>query len=102
MEIIRTLEDHIEDELQDARTYAKLAMEYRDTDRETADLFYRLSQEEIGHMNALHKDVVRHIEECRKKNGAVPADVTAVFEYLNKRHVDAAAEITVMQSMYKK
>lgn len=66
------------------------------------NLFYRLSQEEMGRMNSLHKDVVRHIDDCHKKTGDVPADITAVFEYLNKRHVDAAAEITALQSMYKK
>ena len=69
MKEIKLLMEHIEDELRDAHTYAELALEYRTTDPETAELFYKLSGEEMNHMNALHKAVVAHIEDYRKKKG---------------------------------
>ena len=43
MKEIKLLMEHIEDELEDAHTYAELAVEYKHDDPELADLFYRLS-----------------------------------------------------------
>lgn len=41
MKEIKLLMEHIEDELEDAHTYAELAVEYKHDDPELADLFYR-------------------------------------------------------------
>ena len=48
MKEIKLLMKHIEDELEDAHTYAELAVEYKHDDPELADLFYRLSGEEMN------------------------------------------------------
>lgn len=39
MHEIKLLMEHVEDELEDARTYAKLAIEYKTKDPETAEMF---------------------------------------------------------------
>ena len=101
MKIIQLLEEKIESEIHDAHEYTKLAVMYKDSYPETAELFYKLSVEEMAHMNALHKDVVRHIEMYRQKNGEAPAAMTAVYEYLHKRHIEAAEEVQILQEMYK-
>lgn len=102
MKEIKMLMEHVEDELKDAHTYAALAVEYKPTDPEIADLFYRLSGEEMNHMNALHKAVVAHIEDYRKKEGEPPESMMAVYEYLHKRDIDKAEKVGVLQAMYKK
>ena len=43
MKKIKLLMEHIDDEIHDAHTYAELALEYKATDPETADLFCKLS-----------------------------------------------------------
>ena len=101
MKIIQLLEEKIESEIHDAHEYTKLAVMYKDSYPETADLFYKLSVEEMAHMNALHKDVVRHIEMYRQKNGEAPAAMKAVYDYLHERHIEAAEEVKIMQGMYK-
>ena len=101
MKIIQLLEEKIESEIHDAHEYTKLAVMYKDSYPETAELFYKLSVEEMAHMNALHKDVVRHIEMYRQKNGEAPAAMTAVYDYLHKRHIEAAEEVQILQEMYK-
>ena len=101
MKIIQLLEEKIESEIHDAHEYTKLAVMYKDSYPETADLFYKLSVEEMEHMNALHKDVVRHIEMYRQKNGEAPAAMKAVYDYLHKRHIEAAEEVKILQEMYK-
>lgn len=102
MKIIKLLEEKIEDEVQDAREYAELALEYRESFPETADMFYKLSMEEMTHVNALHKDVVRHIEKYKQKSGDAPAAMKAVYDYLHRRHMDAADKVSVLQCRYKK
>lgn len=102
MEKIKLLMEHVEEELCDARTYAELAMEYRTADPETAELFYKLSGEEMNHMNALHKNVVRLIDSYRREKGEPPADMIAVYEYLHKRAIEKAEKAGILQGMYKK
>ena len=102
MKEIKLLMEHIEDELKDAHTYAELALEYKEADPETAELFYKLSGEEMTHMNALHKAVVRRIEEYRRQKGEPPEAMMAVYEYLHKRDIEKAENVGVLQGMYKR
>lgn len=102
MKEIKMLMEHIDDELDDAHTYAKLAVEHKAVDPELAELFYKLSGEEMNHMNALHKAVVSHIEDYRRKKGEPPEAMMAVYEYLHKRDIEKAEEVGVLQAMYKK
>lgn len=102
MKEIKMLMEHVEDELKDAHTYAELALEYKEADPETAELFYKLSGEEMNHMNALHKAVVRRIEEYRRQKGEPPEAMMAVYEYLHKRDIEKAENVGVLQGMYKR
>ena len=102
MNEIKMLMEHVEDEVEDARTYAKLAIEYKTKDPETAEMFYRLSGEEMNHMNMLHKDVVRRIENHRRMHGEPPAEMLALYDYLHCRMIDDAAEVGILQGMYKR
>lgn len=68
MKIIEELRKQIEEEIADASNYAEKAAEYKNTYPEAAALYHRLSEEEITHMNALHKEAVRLIEECLRNN----------------------------------
>lgn len=101
MKEIKTLMEHIEDELRDAETYAKLALEYKESDRETASVFSRLSGEEMTHMDMLHKRVVACIEQHRQTKGAPPTEMMAVYEYLHKKNIDWAEKIGRLQGMYR-
>lgn len=102
MKEVKILMEHIEDEIQDAHTYAQLALEYREKEPEMADLFYRLSQEEMGHMAMLHKEAVSVIEKYRREKGQPPEDMMAVYEYLHKRQMCEAEKVGIVQGMYKR
>ena len=101
MKIIEILSKHIEEEISDSACYAKLANEYKDTHPELAETFYKISLEETDHMNRLHAEVVKLIEEYRKKNGEPPADMLAVYNYLHEKHIDDAKDAKILQMMYK-
>ena len=53
MKTIECLSELIEDELSDAEKYVELALKYEDEDKETAKLFYDLSNEEMKHMSTV-------------------------------------------------
>lgn len=102
MKIIKVLEELIEDEIHDVKKYAKLAVEHKEDRPALAQVFFNLSTQEDGHQAALHTEVVKIIEEYRRKNGEPPAAMMAVYEYVHKKHIDALAKARVYQDLYKR
>lgn len=102
MKIVEVLSEHIEDELRDAQTYAKLALEYKETEPELSQLFYKLSGEEMTHMDALHKRVVMCIDHYRQTHGEPPEGMRALYEFVHKREIAQAEKIEMLQAMYRK
>ena len=101
MKIIRCLSEKIEEELQDADSYIGLALEWKDEEPDTADVFYELSVEEMGHMDKLHEEVVSLIDDYKEKHGEPPKGMLALFNYLHEKHVGEAMRIKVKQGIYK-
>ena len=101
MKIIRCLSEKIEDEMNDAQDYIDLAMRWKQDEPDTADLFYTLSVEEMGHMDKLHKEVADLISEYRNENGEPPKDMMTLYDYLHEKHIKRATEIRIKQGMYK-
>lgn len=101
MKMIQLFMEHIDDELQDAHDYATLALENKDTEPEAADLFARLSEEEMQHAKLLHEMVATYIERLRRNGGVVPESMAAVYEYLHKKQIKRAKAIRECQSMYR-
>jgi ferritin len=102
MKEIKLLSDHIEDELEDALKYIELALEYKLDNPETANLFYKLSNEEMTHMDMLHKHVVENILNYKREHGEPPVPMQAVYDHLHKRFMEQAAKITSLQNMFRK
>lgn len=100
MQIIRCLSEMISEELGDAKNYIVKAQEWRDSQPSTADLFYRLSEEEMEHASKLHEEVSRVIAEYRRSEGDPPPEMQAVYNYLHKKQIDKAGKIKAMQAMY--
>ena len=101
MKIIKCLAEKIEEELNDAQSYADMAQRWKEEQPETADIFLELSQEEMGHMEKLHNEAVRLIEEHREKHGEPPEGMMMLYDYLHNKHIEKAKMIKVMQGMYK-
>ena len=59
-----------------------------------------LSAEEMKHMQMLHNQVVKLIENYRKENGEPPASMLAVYDYLHEKFIEEAKEVKMMQQMY--
>ena len=101
MELIQNLSDNVEEEINDAIKYAKMAIEYRDDYPMVADAVYKLSEEEMKHMSILHGLVTGIIDDYRKKNGDVPESMKMLYDILHRKQIVHAAEAKAYQIMYK-
>lgn len=102
MKIIQTLSSQIEEETRGVKEYAEMALANKDEHPDLANTYHRLAEEEMGHVNKLHDAVVSLIKDYRSKQGEPPAPMMAVYEYLHKRHIEAAAEAQTLLDMFKK
>lgn len=101
MKIIKVLSGKIKEELCDAKSYAKMALEYKEEWPELSRTLYNLSTQEMEHMNLLHNEVTAIIRKYRETNGDPPVEMMAVYDYLHKEQIDMVAEVKVLQNMYK-
>ena len=102
MKMIEMLTDYIDEELDDAYKYIKKANEFKDSDPEIASMFYKLSNDEMTHMDMLHKRVVETIMAYKRQNGAPPAAMEEAYNLLHKRHMAKGEKVTSLQNMYKR
>ena len=102
MKEIQILMDHIEEELDDACEYVKQALEYKESDPDMAGIFYKLSNEEMGHQDMLHKQVKEIIMDYKRQYGEPPVAMEAVYNHLHERFLEKAAKVVNMQNMYKR
>lgn len=101
MKLIKMLEEMIEEEIHDAKKYAKLAAEMKESEPLLAQTFYMISTQEQSHQSALHAEVVKIIENYRSVHGDPPLSMQAVYDYLHKKHIDKMAEVRHYQEIYK-
>jgi rubrerythrin len=100
MKIIRDLVEKIDEELTDAEKYIDCAYKVKDDYPDLSAVFFRLSKEEMVHMQTLHDQVVRFIE-LYKKDHEVPADMKALYDYLHEKQVEWSLRIEFKQKNYK-
>ena len=101
MKDISDLSDVIDDELCDAEKYIRRAMQLKDTNPSLAAAYAKASNEEMGHANLFHDQVVAIIENYRKANGEPSERMMGRYEYAHEKHMKKANEIKVLQSLYK-
>lgn len=101
MQFIEKLSNMIEEELCDAEKYIQCAMDKKADYPDLANVFYKLSTEEINHVNLLHDQVVALIAKFKSENGEPPEKMQWLYDYMHKKHIEKANQIKIMQAIYK-
>ena len=102
MKLIKELTERIEEEIDGAEEYIKEAIKLKHEHPSLAKTLYDISNQEMSHIDMLHAEVVKLIEEHRRMHGEPPAPMMAVYQYLHERHIDKANNIRMLQNEYKK
>ena len=100
MKIIKELSEMIEEEIEGAECYAKKALMYKEDRPSLSKTFYQLANEELGHVDSLHSQVVVLIREYRDENGEPPEGMMAVYDYLHEKQIEQVAGVKAMLSKY--
>ena len=101
MKIIEKLSDRINEEISDAKFYAKWAAEIKHEHPALSHVLYTISTQEEDHQAMLHEQVVKLIEQYRREHGEPPAAMRAVYDYLHKQSVEKLEEAKRYQEIYK-
>ena len=102
MKLIKELSERSEEEIDSADEYVKEAIKLKNEHPSLAKTLYDISNQEMSHIDMLHTEVVKLIEEHRRTHGEPPAPMMAVYEYLHERHIDKVNTIKLLQAEYRK
>ena len=102
MKLIKKLTERIEEEIDGAEEYVKEAIKLKHEHPSLAKTLYDISNQEMSHIDMLHSEVVKLIEEHRRTQGEPPAPMMAVYQYLHERHIDKVNNIRMLQNEFKK
>ena len=98
---IKELSKLVKEEVCDAKKYADLALKWQEKDKQVADTFYSLSGQELQHMEMLHNQVTRLINNYRQTKGEPPKEMLAIYEYVHDEQIEAVSEVKILLNMYK-
>lgn len=66
-----------------------------------ADIFAKLSGEEMRHVDKLHAKVSELISRYRQTQGEPTAGMLAIYDYLHEQQIENAMRVKVKQRMYE-
>ena len=90
MQIIKQLSEMIDDEIDVAIDYAKNAVLHKGDN--LGEMFSELSNDELEHVDRLHKAVVDKIKEAEDTGKTIPTGMMEIWEYLHKRQIERVDE----------
>lgn len=102
MKQIKTIVKDIKEEISGATHYAKLATQYKDTDKALADAYYSMANQELAHVDLLHAQAVRMIKAYQATGKEVPVAMQAVWDWEHENQVDDVARVRALLDAYKK
>lgn len=101
MKIIKELSDMIEEELDGAEDYAKMAVHYKSEHPSLAATFYEISLQEMRHVTMLHDEVVKQIKSYREKHGDPPPAMQAIYDWQHNKQIEESKEVKMIQDQYR-
>lgn len=98
MKQIKMLCKMIREELEDACKYSKEALCHKEDDKDLAEMFYKLANQELDHADMEHSQVVRLIKAYAK---APSEAMQAVYDWEHEQMIEMKSEIKTRLEMFK-
>ena len=99
MRVIKVLSEQICEELEDSNKYINSALTYKIQFPKLAETYIELANEEIGHAERLHKQVVSLISEIQVE---IPKFMQELWEEKHIELITKTAELKTKIELYKK
>lgn len=101
MRLIKEMADFMMDEVNGAKEYAIMALEYEYTKPQLAELFHKLAQTEMLHFNNLHEQTVKMIEEVKSTDKKIPQKMLDNWDKRHKEMIICQEETQVLINLYR-
>lgn len=101
MKIIKSMACFMMDEIEGAKDYAIMALDYQYSKPQLADMFFKMAQTEMNHFNALHEQTVGLIKEQQEKGREVPQKMLNKWDEEHKKMIECQQEVQMYMSLYK-
>ena len=101
MKSIKLLTDLIDEEICDAEKYAKLALEYKESNADVAQVFFQLAQEELKHMATLHTTDVNIVKVHMNDSDPRTEGMKIAHEILHERAMEKEKGVRILLDMYR-
>lgn len=99
MKIIKQIVEDMKEELDSAEHYAKKYAELKDSNRECAEKYQKMAQDELRHVDMLHEMAVKEIKAEMAKGVVTPPAMQAVWDWEHEKMIDKTARIKVLLNM---
>lgn len=101
MREIKEVVRDIKCELKHAYKFAEEANKHKMEYPTLADAYYKIANDNLSHMDILHKEIVALIDKVKKSGREIPRGMMDVWEFEHEEMIEEAAEIKAMLMMYK-
>lgn len=102
MKLIKTIVTQIKMEIDAAEDYAESAIELKEKDTTLKEMYIKLANAELDHVDILHNAVVRIIEKHKIEKGEPPKEMMAIWEWEHEKQIEEIIEIKMMIEHAKK
>jgi len=96
-EVIRDIEEILDS----AEMYAKEAVKHKTQYPSLAGVYCRIAQDDLSHVDMLHKQAVEMIGEQKRSGVTVPESMQAVWDFEHERQIEDVADVKRLIDMYK-
>lgn len=90
--------EQIENKMQGAVKYAKMALHAKATDRELADVYYAMAKQDLNSAETLNMQVQRMM----KKGGDLQLGMQFVYEWMRDKMVDWKKDLKTLLEEYER
>ena len=101
MRIIKTMVDQIKHELEGAKEYAIMATELKAENPATAQVYYKMAQDELNHATMIHGEAAKAIDKQRAVKEPL-ALMQELWSIEHRYYVEHAAATKAMLELYSK